>query len=86
MTISGASATYSGAGTINGEGAFNFEVTVVDAEFDDQDLFLEDRIWVVVSEEGTDEVIYDNGATDPPGDEGAELGGGSIVFHSNSSP
>jgi hypothetical protein len=75
LVISGAQATFRGEGTINGQGLYNFQVTVIDADVDENDSYHEDlfrfKIWDDSS--GSEVVIYDSGFI--------LLGGGSIKIH-----
>jgi PKD repeat protein len=61
-------AKFKGTGTINGSGAYKFQIWAGD---DDPDTF---RIKIWTEKEGTEEVVYDNG-TDQA------LGGGRIRIH-----
>ena len=83
LVINGAKAIFKGEGTINGEGVYKFQVTVIDAEADLNDDFEEDciriKIWEVVG--GNEVVIYDDTLGDNSDYALTELGGGSIVIH-----
>jgi hypothetical protein len=81
LVIAGARATYTGTGTINGEGNYGFMLTAIDEKLTpsiDVDMF-RIKIWGM---DNADAVVYDNQIGD---DDDAELttgiGGGSIVIH-----
>jgi len=61
-------ARFKGVGTINGEGAYRFQIWAADS---DTDTF---RIRIWTEDGGSEVVVYDNGMNQP-------IGGGSIVIH-----
>ena len=80
LVVAGPKAQFKGIGTINGDGAFGFMITVIDADLTsstDDDLF-RIKIWDIL----TDEMIYDNRVGgDDNADPDTALGGGSIKIH-----
>ena len=77
LVINGAQATFQGEGTINGEGSYKFQVTVIDGDTYSNDGYNEDLFRIKIWEEigGNQVVVYDSGLIQP--------GGGSIKIHSD---
>jgi len=83
LVITGAKALFKGEGTVNGEGSYEFQITVIDADVDPNDAFEIDRFRIKIWEEidGSEVVIYDNALGDDSDDATTEIGGGSIKIH-----
>ncbi len=81
LVISGAKATYTGRGTVNGTGDYNFRVVAIDGALTgngDNDKF-RIKVWADGSQNNP---IYDNQRTkSESSDDATEIGGGSIVIH-----
>ncbi|MEW6241935.1 MAG: PKD domain-containing protein, partial [Chloroflexota bacterium] len=78
LIISGAKAMFTGTGSVNGSGSYRFFVNVIDGKIAGG----ADRLRILIWDEATGEVIYDN----QPGasifaDPVTVIGGGSIVVH-----
>ena len=82
LVIAGAKAKFKGSGTINGDGDFGFMLSAVDGDYnnkDNPDTF-RIKIW---DKDNRDIVVYDNQLEDAEdADATMEIGGGSIVVHS----
>ena len=82
LVVAGAQAKFKGDGIINGSGDYGFMLTAVDGQVNgggDVDKF-RIKIW----DKSTDAVVYDNQmGADDDGADATELGGGSIVIHSD---
>ncbi|HEX9896328.1 MAG TPA: SBBP repeat-containing protein [Dehalococcoidales bacterium] len=83
LVISGAKAMFTGTGTINGEGSYKFQITVIDADADSSDEFTVDRFRIKIWDDssGNEVVIYDNALGNDSDSAITEIGGGSIVIH-----
>jgi hypothetical protein len=86
LVIAGGRAQYKGVGTINGEGAYKFMLSALDADINASDSFEVDRFRIKIweqDESGTETVVYDNGLGAELDDDDAttQIGGGSIVIH-----
>src|SRR5690606_15870414 len=81
LVISGAKATYTGRGTVNGTGNFNFRVVAIDGALTGNGA--EDKFRIKVWADGSqNNPIYDNQRDKSViGDDAPILGGGSIVIH-----
>lgn len=81
--ITGAKAIFKGEGTVNNEGSYKFQITVIDADIDPDYAFDVDRFRIKIWEEvdGNDVVIYDSALGDNGDNALTEIGGGSIVIH-----
>ena len=81
LVISGAKATYTGTGTVNGAGYHKFRVIAIDAEISgstEGDMF---RI-MIWDNNSSSKLLYDNKRGDSEsGDDATVIGGGSIVIH-----
>ncbi len=80
LVISGAKATYTGEGTINGSGSYEFRLIAIDGDLlgNSPDKF-RIKIW---TKGNPSDVIYDNQrGTSESSDDATILGGGSIVIH-----
>ncbi len=79
LVVAGASAQFTGEGTINGRGRYGFMLTVTDGRIAGGLDMFRIRIWDM---ENGDAVVYDS-QMGAPADAGATtpLGGGSIVIH-----
>jgi hypothetical protein len=86
LVVAGAKAQFKGIGTINGDGAYKFLLTGIDADINNNDSSTIDRfrikIWIEDAD-GNETVIYDNGLSAAIDDDNAttKIGGGSIVVH-----
>ncbi|MDY6835021.1 MAG: PKD domain-containing protein, partial [Chloroflexota bacterium] len=82
LVIAGDKAMYKGTGTINGEGEFEFILSAIDANVNQNDNHTADRFRIKIWDKATGEVIYDN-QMDDADDANAttEIQGGSIVIH-----
>jgi PKD repeat protein len=84
LVVAGAKAQYKGVGTINGIGEYNFILSAIDADINENDASEIDRfrirIWVE-EDFGVEIVVYDNGLGDDSEEAMTEIGGGSIVIH-----
>jgi hypothetical protein len=80
LVVSGAKAQYKGTGTVNGQGTYNFLLTVTDGQVSGGGGVDKFRIKITDS---SGNVVYDNmlGSDDSLGD-GKSIGGGRIVIHS----
>ena len=81
LITAGPKAMFKGEGTINGDGLYGFQVTVIDANLTpstDVDKF-RIKIW----DKESDMLVYDNmvGEDDPNADPTTEITGGSITIH-----
>jgi hypothetical protein len=90
LTVAGARAQFLGTGTINGSGTYNFILTGIDADTNNNDIFDTDRFRIKIWTEdgaGVETVVYDNGLDADDFDEEStviattDIGGGSIVIH-----
>jgi len=84
LVVAGAKAMFKGIGTINGEGAYKFMLTALDADINENDSFDVDRFRIKIwteDAEGNETVVYDNALGDDSDDATTEIGGGSIVIH-----
>jgi hypothetical protein len=86
LVVAGAKAKYKGTGTINGEGAYKFMISAIDADIKPDDDFDIDRFRIRIWEEDEFEnevVMYDNGLSADLEDDSAltEISKGSIVIH-----
>jgi hypothetical protein len=85
LVVAGAKAKFKGIGTINGEGAYKFMLTGIDADINENDSFDVDRFRIKIWDEvnDTEHVVYDNGLGAGDDDDSAttEIGGGAIVIH-----
>jgi uncharacterized delta-60 repeat protein len=88
LVIAGARAKFKGVGTINDEDQeYKFMLTAIDADINENDDFDVDRfrikIWYEIDD--TEHVVYDNGLGQDDDDDNAttEIGGGSIVIHTD---
>ena len=81
LVIAGAKAIYKGVGTINGEGNFNFMLSVIDADVNDNDSHEVDKFRIKIFDDNG--IVYDNkvGETDDNADPTTEISGGSIKIH-----
>ena len=81
LVISGAKARFKGTGTVNGSGAYSFELTAWDGQ--ESGGGGTDRFRISISDlNHGNTVVYDNQITAPGGDDPTTaLGGGSIVIH-----
>jgi hypothetical protein len=80
LVISGAKATYTGEGTINGSGSYEFRLIAIDGDLlgNSTDKF-RIKIW---TKGNPSDVIYDNQrGVSESSDDATVLGGGSIVIH-----
>ena len=81
LVISGAKDTYTGTGTINGNGNHKFRVIAIDGDVSGgvgPDKF-RIKIW---ADNSSSVVLYDNQRDKSgTGDDASELGGGSVVIH-----
>jgi len=80
LVISGAKATYTGEGTVNGRGSYEFRLIAIDGDLlgNSADKF-RIKIW---TKGYPGDVIYDNKMnTSESSDDATVLGGGSIVIH-----
>jgi len=78
--ISGAKAQYKGAGTINGIGGYKFHLTIIDADENSNDSFSVDRFRIRIWNESAG-VVYDNAKGSDEDGAITEIGGGSIMIH-----
>ncbi|MBX0334759.1 T9SS type A sorting domain-containing protein, partial [Pontibacter sp. HSC-14F20] len=87
LVIAKHKATYTGEGTINGNGGYAFRVIAVDGHIKSNPSVDQFRIKIWEKHSGT--VVYDNEYTSDenvePGSAATALGGGSIVIHENKS-
>jgi hypothetical protein len=86
LVVAGARAQYKGTGTINGQGAYKFLLTAIDADVNSSDSFTADRFRIKIWTEdagGTEQIVYDNGLAAGILEDNAttQIGGGSIVIH-----
>ena len=83
LVINGAKAIFKGEGTINGEGSYKFQITVIDDDVDSNDSYEVDLFRIKIWEEidGNEVLIYDSALGDDSDEAMAELGGGSIKIH-----
>jgi hypothetical protein len=84
LVVAGHKAQYKGSGTINGNGIFTFQITAIDGDKNAGNGV--DKFRIKIVDKLTDTVIYDNaqGAADDMDDANPQdLGGGSIMIHSN---
>ena len=83
LVINGAKAIFQGEGTVNGDGSYKFQITVIDADVDSNDSYEVDlfriKIWVEI--DGNEVVIYDSALGNDSDEAMTELGGGSIKIH-----
>ena len=81
LVISGAKATYTGTGTVNGGGNHKFRVVAIDGDVNGgggDDKF-RIKIW---ADNSSSDVLYDNQrGSSESGEDASILGGGSIVIH-----
>jgi len=85
LVVAGSKAMYKGVGTIKGEdGQYGFLISVIDADFNQNDGHDIDRFRIIIWDVDTGVVIYDNQVAGDP-DEDANpttaIGGGSITIH-----
>lgn len=84
LVVAGAKAKYKGVGTINGQGAYKFMLSAIDADINLNDSFNVDRfrikLWYETSG-GAEVVAYDNALGNEDDLDMTEIGGGSIVIH-----
>ena len=80
LVISGAKATYTGTGTVNGVAGYSFRVVAIDGQINGSGGF--DKFRIKIWKDQPSNVIYDNqpGKADDAAD-ATLLGGGSIVIH-----
>jgi hypothetical protein len=85
LVVSGAKAMFKGVGTVNGEGAYKFQLSGLDAELRTSDAFLVDRfrikIWTEDAQAATETVVYDNAVGSDADTALTEIGGGAITIH-----
>ena len=84
LVVAGAKSQFKGIGTINGEGNYNFMLTAIDANINNNDNFEIDRFRIRIWSEdnyGNEDIIYDNSIGDDTDSATTEIGGGPIVIH-----
>ncbi|MDX1763089.1 MAG: MopE-related protein, partial [bacterium] len=84
LVVAGVKAKYKGVGTINGEGAYKFMLSAIDADLKQSDSFTKDRFRIKIWTEdadGNETVVYDNAMGSDDDTDMTEIGGGSIVIH-----
>jgi PKD repeat protein len=74
LVISGASAMYTGSGTIDGKGSYGFMIGVIDGDFSTIDGWTKDTFQIKIWDKQNGTVVYDN-------QRATDLGGGEIVIH-----
>ena len=85
LVISGAKATYRGVGTVNGAGNYGFMIVAFDGDINTADNVANDLFRIKIWDKNNgNATVYDNeiGKLENT-DDATELGGGSIVIHSD---
>ncbi|MBN3581698.1 T9SS type A sorting domain-containing protein, partial [Algoriphagus aestuarii] len=81
LVISGAKATYTGKGTVNGSGNHKFRVVAIDGDVSGGGGTDKFRI-MIWGDNSSSTLLYDNKrGVSESGDDATEIGGGSIVIH-----